>query len=100
MPISDMIIVWRVACGEAWADVHEDGRVVSADEALRQRLLGHLTEPVDVAGSGSGGVPMTLQPSDRRYVVARVRRLVEDADDLEIVEVYFTGEPPSTGQRG
>jgi hypothetical protein len=93
MPISEMIIVWRVACGDAWADVHEDGRVVSADEALRERLLGHLREPVEVSRSGSGGVAMTLQPSDRRYVVARVRKLVAETPDLEIVDLYFTGEP-------
>ncbi|HEV3230906.1 MAG TPA: hypothetical protein VG245_01500 [Candidatus Dormibacteraeota bacterium] len=98
MPISEMIIVWRVACGDAWADVHEDGRVVSDDAAFRDRLLAHLGEPVEVTRTGSGGVPMTLQPSDRRYVVARVRKLVAETPDLEIVDLYFTGEPdPAEG---
>lgn len=93
MPISEMTVVWRIACGDAWVDVHEDGRILGEDEALCARLRGLLTEPVDVSNSGAGGVPMVLKPSDRRYVVARVRRLLEDESDLEVIDLYFTGEP-------
>ncbi len=92
MPISEMIIVWTIACGEATVDVYEDGRVDSADERLMSRVRAHLTEPVDVSNTGAGGTAMVLQPSDRRYVVARVRRLVADAPDLEIVGLRFAGE--------
>jgi hypothetical protein len=93
MPLSEMTVVWRVACGDAWADVHEDGRIVGDDEQLCARLQNLLTQPVDVSNSGAGGVPMVLQPTDRRYVVARVRRMVEDEPDLEVIDLYFTGEP-------
>lgn len=93
MPLSETIIVWTIACGDATVDVSEDGRIWSDDETLRARLDGLLREPVDVTGTGAGGKPMVLQPSDRRYVVARVRQLCEEHDDLDIVGVHWTGEP-------
>ncbi len=95
-PISEMIIVWVVACGDAVAHVHEDGRVTGDDESLKTRLTALLSEPVDVSDSGGAGARMVLEPSDRRYVVARVRRLVADEPDLEIVDLYFTG--PGSGE--
>ena len=91
MPISEMVIVWTIACGGQTVQVFEDGRVESEDSALRDRLLAHLREPVDVSETGGDGVEIVMQPDDRRYVVARVRRLVRDAEDLEIVSVHFTG---------
>ncbi|MHB8510330.1 MAG: hypothetical protein ACYDGR_17065 [Candidatus Dormibacteria bacterium] len=100
MPISEMIVVWRIACGDSWVDVHEDGRVVGEDEALRGRLLHDLGQPVEVTRTGAGGVHMVLQPTDRRYVVARVRQLVEASADLEVVDLYFTGAPKSADSEG
>ena len=93
MPLSEMIIVWTIACGDRSVDVAEDGRVMTDDAELRERIQSLLTTPVDVTRSGSGGVPMVLQPHDRRYVVARVRKMVQEEDDLQIVDLYFTGEP-------
>lgn len=87
-----MLVVWVIQCGESIAKVYEDGTVESEDAALRARLTAHLTEPVDVSRSGSGGKPLVLQPSDRRYVVARVRRLLADAEDLQVLGVQVTGQ--------
>jgi hypothetical protein len=86
-----VIIVWAVSNSRAVAHVHEDGHVISEDGALRERLLAALREPVEVSRTGGGGKQLTLQPQDRRYVVARIRRLVEDEPDLEIVDLYFRG---------
>ena len=91
-PLSAMLVVWTVACGESTADIYEDGTVETDDAALRERLQTHLTEPVDVSSSGGAGRALVLQPSDRRYVVARVRRLVADAADLEMLGVRITGQ--------
>ena len=87
-----MLVVWTVQCGENTADIYEDGSVESEDAVLRERLQAHLREPVDVSSSGSGGRPLVLQPNDRRYVVARVRKLVSDADDLHMLGVRITGQ--------
>ena len=87
-----MLVVWSIQCGDLTAEIYEDGTVETDDEGLRRRLQDHLTEPVDVAHSGSGGKPMVLQPSDRRYVVARVRKLVADAEDLQMLGVRITGQ--------
>lgn len=87
-----MLVVWTISCGERTADISEDGTVDSDDPVLRDRLMAHLTEPVDVSFSGSAGRPLVLQPSDRRYVVARVRRLVADAEDLQMLGVRISGQ--------
>ena len=87
-----MLVVWTVACGEATADVYEDGTVESIDAELKARLEGMLKEPVDVTRSGAGGTRMVLNPSDRRYVVARVRRAVADEADLEMLGIRITGQ--------
>ena len=87
-----MLVVWTVACGDSTADIYEDGTIESQDPVLRERLVAHLTEPVDVSASGSAGKALVLQPSDRRYVVARVRRLVADANDLQMLGVRITGQ--------
>ncbi|GAC1327713.1 MAG: hypothetical protein NVSMB17_02140 [Candidatus Dormibacteria bacterium] len=87
-----MLVVWSIRCGDSVAEIYEDGTVESADTPLRERLLAHLTEPVDVSHSGSGGKAMILAPNDRRYVVARVRRLVADAPDLEMLGVRISGQ--------
>jgi len=91
-PLSEMLIVWSIQCGGSTAEIYEDGTVESVDHDLRQRLRDHLTEPVDVAHTGGGGKAMVLQPSDRRYVVARVRKLVADAEDLQMLGVRITGQ--------
>lgn len=87
-----MLVVWSIQCGESTAEVYEDGTVESTDAGLRDRLIGHLKEPVDVSHSGGGGRPLVLQPSDRRYVVARVRKLVAEAPDLRMLGVRITGQ--------
>lgn len=87
-----MLVVWTIQCGDSTAEVYEDGTVESEDSALRERLQQQLKEPVDVSESGSGGRPLVLQPSDRRYVVARVRRMVADTGDLEMLGVRITGQ--------
>ena len=87
-----MLVVWTVACGDSTADIYEDGTIESEDALLRERLAAHLTEPVDVSASGSAGRALVLQPNDRRYVVARVRRLVADAEDLQMLGVRITGQ--------
>jgi hypothetical protein len=91
--LSDTIIVWTIACGDATVEVSEDGRVWSDDDALRGRLEDMLRQPVDVSDTGAGGKQMVLEPSDRRYVVARVRQLCAAHDDLDVVGVHWTGEP-------
>jgi hypothetical protein len=85
-----MLVVWTLGCGASTAEVYEDGTVESADPVLRERLLGHLREPVDVTHHGAGGRPLVLRPSDRRHVVARVRRLVQESADLEMLGVRIT----------
>lgn len=87
-----MLVVWTISCGECTADIYEDGTVESDDPSLRDRLAAHLAEPVDVTSSGGAGRRLILQPSDRRYVVARVRKLVADADDLQMLGVRITGQ--------
>ena len=87
-----MLVVWTISCGESTADIYEDGSIETHDAALRQRLATHLTEPIDVSSSGGAGRALVLLPSDRRYVVARVRRLVADADDLHMLGVRVTGQ--------
>jgi hypothetical protein len=87
-----MLVVWTVGCGESTAEIYEDGTVESADGALRERLAAHLREPIDVAASGGAGRHLVLRPDDRRYVVARVRRLVADAPDLQMIGVRITGQ--------
>jgi hypothetical protein len=84
-----MVIVWTIACGESTAEVYEHGKVESDDAALAGRLNSCLSEPVDVTLTGAGGRPLELAPDDRRYVVARVRKLVADEPDLEVVAVRF-----------
>lgn len=91
-PLSSMLVVWTIACGDSTAEVCEDGSVQSDDEALRQRISTHLGEPVDVSRTGAGGKALVLQPKDRRYVVARVRKLVADTPDLEMLGVRITGQ--------
>jgi hypothetical protein len=91
-PLSAMLVVWTIACGESTADVYEDGSVESEDVALRERISARLSEPVDVSRTGGGGKALVLQPNDRRYVVARVRKLVTDTPDLEMLGVRFTGQ--------
>ncbi|MEA2682123.1 MAG: hypothetical protein QOK05_451 [Chloroflexota bacterium] len=91
-PLSAMLVVWTIACGDSLAEVFEDGSVASDDAALRDRIVGHLGEPVDVSHTGAGGRALVLQPTDRRYVVARVRKLVADTPDLEMVGVRITGQ--------
>jgi hypothetical protein len=91
-PMSKMLVVWTIACGDSTVEVSEDGSVNSEDEVLRARISGHLEEPVEVSGTGGGGRPLVLQPSDRRYVVARVRKLVAEATDLEMLGVRITGQ--------
>ena len=91
-PLSSMLVVWTLSCGGSTADVYEDGTIETHDAALRQRRAAHLPEPGDVSASGGAGRPLVLQPSDRRYVVARVRRLVADADDLQMLGVRITGQ--------
>jgi hypothetical protein len=90
--LSAMLVVWTVACGDSTADIYEDGTVESDDPGLRDRLNRHLMEPVDVSASGGAGRDLVLQPSDRRYVVARVRKLVADAQDLQMLGVRITGQ--------
>ena len=87
-----MLVVWTISSGESTADIYEDGTVETDDAALGERLATHLTEPVDVSSSGGAGRALVLQPSDRRYVVARVRRLVADAADLQILGVRIAGQ--------
>jgi len=87
-----MMVVWTISCGDRSAEIYEDGSIESEDPALRERLERHLTEPVDVSTSGAAGRALVLQPSDRRYVVARVRRLVADAPDLQMLGVRITGQ--------
>ena len=91
-PLSAMLVVWTVSCGESTADIYENGTVESDDQALRERLIAHLSEPVDVSEGGGAGRALVLRPDDRRYVVARVRRLVADAGDLEMLGVRITGQ--------
>lgn len=91
-PLSAMLVVWTVGCDGSTADIYEDGTVESDDPVLRERIAGHLTEPVDVSGSGGAGKPLVLQPNDRRYVVARVRRMVADAPDLRMLGIRITGQ--------
>jgi hypothetical protein len=91
-PQAAMLVVWTIRCGDSSADIYEDGTVDSDDELLRDRLQGHLQEPVDVSHTGAGGKALVLQPDDNRYVVARVRRLVADAADLEMMGVRITGQ--------
>ncbi len=98
-PQSPMLVVWTIGCGDSTAEVYEDGTVESADDALRERLQAHLTEAVEVSASGGGGRHLVLQPSDRRYVVARVRRLVSDASDLEMLNIRITGDGGDPDQR-
>ena len=90
-----MIFVWQIACGGDEVDVYEDGRVRSGSETLRARLLASLTEPVDVSRSGSAGVAMVLSPGDRRYIVARMRRLLADEPDIEVRGIRFAGDEPA-----
>jgi hypothetical protein len=92
LPQAAMLVVWTIRCGESTADIYEDGTVDSEDGVLRDRLYGHLKEAVDVSHTGAGGKPLVLQRDDNRYVVARVRRLVADAPDLEMLEVRITGQ--------
>lgn len=91
-PLASMLVVWTIACGDSTADVYEDGSVESEDEALRERISAHLGEPVDVSRTGGGGKALVLQPNDRRYVVARIRKLVADKPDLEMLGVSITGQ--------
>jgi hypothetical protein len=91
--LSDTIIVWTVACGETTIDISEDGRLWSDAPDLLDRVRSLLTIAIDVSHSGSDGKPLVLQPTDRRYVVARVRQMVDEQPDLEIVGVRWTGEP-------
>jgi hypothetical protein len=90
-PLAKMLVVWTIACGDSRVDIYEDGSVESEDQVLRARITGHLGEPVDVSGTGGGGRPLVLQPSDRRYVVARVRKLVAEAPDLVMLGLRITG---------
>jgi hypothetical protein len=85
-------VAWTIACGDSTVEVYEDGSVESEDEVLYARISAHLGEPVDVSHTGGGGRSVVLQPSDRRYVVARVRKLVAEAPDLEMLGVRITGQ--------
>jgi hypothetical protein len=93
MALSETIIVWTVACGDATIDISEDGRLWTDAPDLMERIRDLLAVAIDVSRSGSDGKPLVLQPSDRRYVVARVRQMVEEHRDLEIIGVRWTGEP-------
>jgi len=92
LPPDGMVIVWTIACPEGEVEVYEDGRVKSGSTELRERVLARLQEPVDVTRTGAGGVAMVLHPGDRRYVVARVRRLVEDEPEMDVLGVRFAGD--------
>jgi hypothetical protein len=98
MPITDMLIVWTIACGDNSVDVDERGTVSSDDVALARRLRACLEEPVDVSHTGAGGQRLILRPGDRRYVVARVRKLVADEADLEMVGLRLSGESATQGR--
>lgn len=91
-PLSEMLVVWTLGCGGRTVDVYENGVVDSDDVSLRERLERLLTEPVDVSRSGGDGRQIVLQPTDRRYVVARVRRVVADEPDLEMLGIRITGQ--------
>ncbi|MFN2464713.1 MAG: hypothetical protein ABR598_00430 [Candidatus Dormibacteria bacterium] len=90
-PISPMLVVWTIGCGDSTADVYEDGTVESEDVELHSRLVNHLAQPVDVSHTGAGGRQLVLQPGDGRHVVACVRKLVAEAPDLEMLQVRITG---------
>jgi len=87
-----MLVVWTIGCGDRTVDVYENGVVHSEDAALRERVERLLTEPVDVSRSGADGRLVVLQPTDRRYVVARVRRAVADEADLVMLGIRITGQ--------
>jgi len=79
-------LVWTIAWGEHSARVAEDGEL-EGDAELVAVLRERLSQPITVYRSGTvqGSDAIEMQPTDRRYVVARIRTLCSEDAGFEIV---------------
>lgn len=79
------LLVWTIVRGEQTAQVGEDG-AIDGDAELVAELRARLALPTTVYRQGTvqGNGAIELQPTDRRYVVARIRTLCAEDDSFQI----------------